>query len=147
MSDLIDRMEAQAEMQQISERYSLAHEVHGWGTVEWSEDLVRLSDALCVLRKIPSIRPECKTGHWIDEGQYADYHSPHAYRCSECGTHIIEDNTDGDVFCRCCGARMESTISEWDVDHKELLRRIEKHKLERASGKTKVFVKMENNDG
>ena len=45
-----------------------------------------------------------KRGHWIDEGVYADGHNIHAYRCSECGGHILE--YDADPFCRWCGADM-----------------------------------------
>lgn len=43
-------------------------------------------------------------GEWIDEGQYAEGHSEHFYRCSECGGHIIELRTDD--FCKHCGADM-----------------------------------------
>lgn len=47
---------------------------------------------------------ERKSGKWIDEGFYADGHGAHAFRCSECGEHIIE--YDIDPFCRWCGADM-----------------------------------------
>ena len=30
-----------------------------------------------------------KTGHWIDDGQYAEGHSQHVYRCSECNKIYI----------------------------------------------------------
>ena len=52
----------------------------------------------------PTIDPERKMGKWIDEGFYADGHGAHAFRCSECGGHIIEYDTD--PFCRWCGADM-----------------------------------------
>ena len=52
----------------------------------------------------PSAQPERKRGKWIDEGFYADGHGAHAFRCSECGGHIIE--YDADPFCRWCGAYM-----------------------------------------
>jgi len=41
---------------------------------------------------------------YSDEGVYADGHNIHAYRCSECGGHILE--YDADPFCRWCGADM-----------------------------------------
>jgi len=44
------------------------------------------------------------TGDWIDEGQYAEGHSEHYYRCSECGGHIIALRVDD--FCKHCGADM-----------------------------------------
>ena len=37
---------------------------------------------------LPSINPD-KTGHWIDDGQYAEGHSQHVYRCSECNKIYI----------------------------------------------------------
>ena len=44
--------------------------------------------------------------HWIDEGQYADGHSEHAYRCSKCEEHLIGRVGEFD-FCPYCGARMD----------------------------------------
>lgn len=38
--------------------------------------------------KLPPVNPD-KTGHWIDDGQYAEGHSEHVYRCSECGKTYI----------------------------------------------------------
>lgn len=49
-------------------------------------------------------QPQRMKGKWIDEGFYADGHGAHAFRCSECGGHIIE--YDVDPFCRWCGADM-----------------------------------------
>lgn len=48
--------------------------------------------------------PERIRGKWIDEGFYADGHGAHAFRCSECGGHIIE--YDADPFCKWCSADM-----------------------------------------
>lgn len=56
------------------------------------------------IKDLPTVQPERKTGRWIDEGFYADGHGAHAFRCSECGGHIIE--YDADPFCRWCGADM-----------------------------------------
>lgn len=38
--------------------------------------------------KLPLVNPD-KIGHWIDDGQYAEGHSEHVYRCSECGKTYI----------------------------------------------------------
>ena len=46
-------------------------------------------------------------GKWIDEGQYADYYPHHAWRCSECGEHVIEIDTPWYKYCPNCGARMD----------------------------------------
>lgn len=53
-------------------------------------------EAICFRRE--------ETGHWIDDGQYAEGHSEHYYRCSECGGHIIAIRVDD--FCKHCGAKM-----------------------------------------
>lgn len=105
MAEYIDRAEAQTELQFAFRRYTVAHEAHGEGRVVWSEDLVNVTDAMNALRKVPTadVR-ENKRGKWIDEGFYADGHGAHAFRCSECGEHIIE--YDPDPFCRFCGADM-----------------------------------------
>lgn len=60
--------------------------------------------------ELPSAQPKRKTGKWIDEGFYADGHGVHAFRCSECGGHIIE--YDADPFCRWCGADMRGEQDE-----------------------------------
>ena len=56
MSDLIDRAEAQAELQIVARRYTLAHEAHGEGTVDWCANLITVTDAMNALRKVPSAR-------------------------------------------------------------------------------------------
>lgn len=48
-----------------------------------------------------------KHGKWIDEGQYADFFPHHAWRCSECGEHVIEIDTPWYRYCPNCGARMD----------------------------------------
>ena len=48
-----------------------------------------------------------KHGKWIDEGQYADFFPHHAWRCSECGEHVIEIDTPWYKYCPNCGARMD----------------------------------------
>ncbi len=56
---------------------------------EWGEDY-DVQQILGDIEDMPSVKPqEPKTGHWIDEGFYADGHSKHAYRCSECDEHYI----------------------------------------------------------
>ena len=47
-------------------------------------------------------------GKWIDEGQYADFFPHHAWRCSECGEHVIEIDTPWYKYCPNCGARMDA---------------------------------------
>ncbi len=56
--DLISRAAAQTELQLSARRYTVAHEAHGEGRVVWSEDLISVSDAMNVLRKLPSVQPK-----------------------------------------------------------------------------------------
>lgn len=61
-----------------------------------------------VMKELCLEKPK-KFGRWIDEGQYADGHSLHAFRCSECGGHIIASVCqvyDGNPYCRWCGTKM-----------------------------------------
>lgn len=58
MIDLIDRAEAQTAIQFVARRYTVAHEAHGEGKVVWSDDLISVTDAMNVLREIPSAQTE-----------------------------------------------------------------------------------------
>jgi hypothetical protein len=69
------------------------------------------------LKKLPSAQPERKKGKWIDEGFYADGHGAHAFRCSECGGHIIE--YDADPFCKWCGADMRGEEDNIPIEYFE----------------------------
>ena len=54
MSDLIDRAQAQTELQFSARRYTVAHEANGEGRVVWSDNLISVTDAIDALRKVPS---------------------------------------------------------------------------------------------
>lgn len=59
-----------------------------------------------VLKAMPPVTPKPKMGRWIDEGFYAEGHSEHAYRCSECDEHYI--GYVGEFkHCPNCGATMK----------------------------------------
>ena len=53
-------------------------------------------------------------GEWVDEGQYAEGHSEHAYTCKNCKTQIIEKPTNliDNRFCKHCGADMRKGSAE-----------------------------------
>ena len=55
--------------------------------------------------KVLYARPQ---GEWIDEGQYAEGHSEHAYFCKNCNYEIIEkpNTISENRFCKNCGADM-----------------------------------------
>ena len=60
--DLIGRAEAQTAIQFAAKRYTVAHEAHGEGQVVWSDNLINVTDAMNVLRDLPSAQPEQR---WI----------------------------------------------------------------------------------
>ena len=53
-------------------------------------------------------------GEWVDEGQYAEGHSEHAYICKKCGYQIIENPNIifENRFCKYCGADMRKVGAE-----------------------------------
>ena len=55
-------------------------------------------------KDIPTV--ERKTGKWIDDETYGDYHPHHAWHCSECEESVIEIDTPWFKFCPNCGADM-----------------------------------------
>jgi len=54
--DLIDRAEAQTELQFAARRYTVAKEAHGEGQVVWSDNLISVTDAMNALRKVPPVQ-------------------------------------------------------------------------------------------
>ena len=58
MKDLIDRAQAQTEIQMNAKRMTLAFEAHGERRVVYSEDVIKVSDAVEVLRNLPSAQPD-----------------------------------------------------------------------------------------
>lgn len=75
-----------------------------------SPDLSTFSDKLWKIAYERGKEEGRKKGKWIDEGQYAESHSEHEFRCSECGGHIIEIRPDD--FCKHCGADMREGEEE-----------------------------------
>lgn len=65
----------------------------------------------CILEErvkaLPSVTPQQRIGHWIDEGFYAEGHNHHAYRCSECGFHVLRYADNKPLYCEACGSKME----------------------------------------
>ena len=73
--DAISRADAQTEIQMNASRYTIAKERGSIGQVEWSDQLIKVSDAVQLLRELPSVNPqEPKTGHCKD-CKYFEYDS------------------------------------------------------------------------
>lgn len=56
--DCIDRAKAQTEIEMNAFRYTLAKERGGMGQVEWSDQLLKVSDAVNIIRELPSVTPQ-----------------------------------------------------------------------------------------
>ena len=56
--DCIDRAQAQAEIEMNALRYTIAKERGGMGQVEWSDQLIKVSDAVNIIRKLPPVTPQ-----------------------------------------------------------------------------------------
>ena len=96
--DCVSRAQTQTEIEMNASRYTIAKERGGMGQVEWSDQLIKVSDAVDIIRHLPSVTPQSKTGHWISR--------PHIYGvafCSECGFELKINNTN---YCPNCGAKM-----------------------------------------
>ena len=68
-------------------------------STEPSGEYLKQKEAYELAVKALEERPQ---GEWVDEGQYAEGHSEHAYLCKICGYQIIENR-----FCKYCGATMK----------------------------------------
>ena len=105
--DCISRAQTQTEIEMNASRYTIAKERGGMGQVEWSDQLIKVSDAVDIIRHLSSVTPQERTGHWvgIDEEPHEDY------ECDKCGyiistyTANIEPHTEY-KYCPSCGARM-----------------------------------------
>lgn len=69
-------------------------------------DLAIQKYVIDILKALPSVKPQEKTGHWIaDVDKWGDVVTTvNGYRCDKCNAF----NTDRDNFCPNCGAKMES---------------------------------------
>jgi len=56
--DYIDRAQAQTEIEMNASRYTIAKERGGMGQVEWSDQLIKVSDAVDIIRNLPSVTPQ-----------------------------------------------------------------------------------------
>lgn len=109
--DHISRADAVAKIQMNARRYSLAKEFGGMGQVEWSDFLISIEDALNILRDMPSVKQESKTGHWIEQIDHEE--NCRTLICSNCDRPALHDGNSiwASKFCPHCGARM-SEVSE-----------------------------------
>lgn len=87
MAEYIDKAQVQTELMMSAERYTIAHESGGFGTVEWSDNLIPVSRAIEIIRNMPSIEDvpiircrECK--YWqTDDGTFPDFDGRPWHEC------------------------------------------------------------------
>lgn len=115
MAEYIDKEQVQTELMMSAERYTIAHESGGFGTVEWSDNLIPVSKAMEIIRNMPSIEDvPVVHGRW-DKGTDSCWHI-----CEECGAEVdISMGTGVWVegvelhelnYCPNCGARMDGEV-------------------------------------
>jgi hypothetical protein len=112
MSDLISRKEVLKHIEKIRQGAQMMDDIRRASIIMNGMDLCEEA-----VRNQPSAQSERKKGKWIDEGFYADGHGAHAFRCSECGGHIIE--YDADPFCKWCGADMRGEEDDIPIEYFE----------------------------
>lgn len=80
-------------------------------SINWAYNL---SDAYQKINDLPSVTPQPRKGHWIDEGIYADGQSYHAFMCSACEWHFIENKSELEdyKYCPFCGADMREVKND-----------------------------------
>lgn len=71
--DCVSREQAQTEIEMNACRYTLAQESGCMGNVEWSDSLIKVSDAVDIIRKLPPVIPK-----GVTVTDFAD-------KCRECG--------------------------------------------------------------
>ena len=56
--DCISRAQAQTKIEMNASRYTIAKERGGMGQVEWSDQLIKVSEAVDIIRNLPSVTPQ-----------------------------------------------------------------------------------------
>ena len=103
--DCIDRAQAQTEIELNASRYTLAKERGSMGKIEWGGLLIKVGEAVDIIRSLPPVTPTRKKGHWIITNDYltAAYETIDYVKCSCCGEESLEE---GD-YCPNCGSFMK----------------------------------------
>lgn len=117
--DCISRAEAQTEIEMNASRYTIAKERCGMGQVEWSDQLIKVSDAVDIIRHLPPATPqepilnklkekdEAKAVRYEGDG-YADGAMVYDMAfCPNCEHEFEEDSENWECdFCPNCGQRL-----------------------------------------
>ena len=119
----ISRAQTQTEIEMNASRYTIAKERGGMGQVEWSDQLIKVSDAVDIIRHLPPVTPIRPKGHWVHGKElskeyrgrilvdvtYADWH------CSNCNYVIKGTVKPKWNYCPNCGAKMVEPQESEDI--------------------------------
>ena len=119
--DYIDRAQTQTEIEMNASRYTLSKERGGMGQVEWSDQLIKVSDAVDIIRHLPSVTPARKKGKWINKSHNNGCGITfYISECTCCGKNTFFDCDELLYrYCPNCGAKMdedERTLKYADKD-------------------------------
>lgn len=106
--DCISRAEAQTEIEMNASRYTIAKERCGMGQVEWSDQLIKVSDAVDIIRHLPPATPQKpRKGERLRMSDLSEQEDDR-YKCSRCG-NVIHYKNEMDLYtfnswCGRCGS-------------------------------------------
>lgn len=107
-SDCISRAQAQTEIEMNASRYTIAKERGGTGQVEWSDQLIKVSDAVDIIRNLPPATPqEPQSFKWCTDCKEYDQEKHCCHRWSK----VIRDTVE---------EMKQEPKSEWQHDHEIL---------------------------
>lgn len=110
---LVRTSDVETELLRATERYTVAHEARGTGTVVWSDNLVSVSNALNAVRSIPAVDAvEVVHGIWVKMDMHRGMEN---YKCSVCRSECYVPETMGEPMfplCPYCGSRMDGRREE-----------------------------------
>lgn len=90
--DCVSRAQAQTKIEMNASRYTIARERGGMGQVEWSDQLIKVSDAVDIIRNLPSVTlQEPRKGEWLRMSDLSEQEDDR-YKCSCCGNVVHYTN-------------------------------------------------------
>lgn len=106
--DCISRAQIQTEIEMSASRYTIAKERGGMGKVEWSDQLIKVSDAVDIIRNLPSVTPQ--EARWIPVSERL----PKTFEFVNCTCHsLIDDREDWVVETCYVPQPRKSPYSDW----------------------------------
>ena len=90
--DCISRQQAQTEIEMNASRYTIARERGGIGQVEWSDQLIKVSDAVNIIRNLLPVTPqEPQSFKWCTDCKEYNQEKHCCYRYSKVIRDTVEE--------------------------------------------------------